>query len=233
MKITERKQLDSIENLTLYYYQNLHAKCYFNETEMVITSMNLYEFSERNNREMGLLIKKTEDSEIFNDTVNETHSIIQAATEVLNGKSLKKKSETTSIPAKCIFPLTKSNLEIISEQFNKSYHHCKVNCTPTYVYCQELLPFGDVMIREGFEVRLHQNLYSENLLLTKLKGLNLKYLNYEYEIINVAKDSFSKMKFTIVSKNATDIDSLIVDFEKIYKRIITATKSVSYKARLM
>ena len=77
---TEKKQLDSIAALKLYYIDNLHAKCYFNEKEMVITSMNLYEFSERNNREMGIFVTKKEDVDIFYDAVNETHSIIKSAT---------------------------------------------------------------------------------------------------------------------------------------------------------
>ena len=55
LKPVEKKQLNSIENLKLYYYQNLHAKCYFNEKTMVITSMNLYEFSDKHNREMGVI----------------------------------------------------------------------------------------------------------------------------------------------------------------------------------
>ena len=55
LKPVEKKQLNSIENLKLYYYHNLHAKCYFNEKTMVVTSMNLYEFSDKHNREMGVI----------------------------------------------------------------------------------------------------------------------------------------------------------------------------------
>ena len=35
----------------------LHAKCYLNEKEVIITSLNLYEFSQQNNEEMGIYIK--------------------------------------------------------------------------------------------------------------------------------------------------------------------------------
>ena len=37
--------------------KNLHAKCYLNESEAIITSMNLYEFSQVNNNEMGIIIR--------------------------------------------------------------------------------------------------------------------------------------------------------------------------------
>ena len=81
LKLNEKKQLESIENLKLYFYPNLHAKCYFNEKLMVITSMNLYDFSEKNNREMGVLISKKNDLDVFTDAVEESFSIVKSAQE--------------------------------------------------------------------------------------------------------------------------------------------------------
>src|SRR6056297_1169221 len=48
----------SLENLTLCYLQQLHAKCFFNERELVLSTMNLYAFSEQNNREMGIRVRR-------------------------------------------------------------------------------------------------------------------------------------------------------------------------------
>lgn len=45
--------LESLRFVVLKYNQNLHAKCYVNERQMIITSLNLYEFSMANNKEMG------------------------------------------------------------------------------------------------------------------------------------------------------------------------------------
>lgn len=75
----EKVKLNSLSCLTLYFYKNLHAKCYFNENEMLITSMNLHEYSEKNNREMGIFITKDDDSKMFDDAVREVMSIISAA----------------------------------------------------------------------------------------------------------------------------------------------------------
>ncbi|RKE95098.1 phospholipase D family protein [Ichthyenterobacterium magnum] len=72
----QHKILFSLKNIDIYYFYNLHAKCYHNENSMIITSMNLYEFSEKNNREMGILIHKDTDYEIFNDSLIEIESII-------------------------------------------------------------------------------------------------------------------------------------------------------------
>jgi len=79
LKPNERNSLAELTNLKLHYFEDLHAKCYFNESEMVITSMNMYEYSERNNREMGVLVTKRQDSELFQKAVDETMSIIQAS----------------------------------------------------------------------------------------------------------------------------------------------------------
>lgn len=79
LKEIEKKQLLSLKNIELYFSQNLHAKCYFNETKMVITSMNMYEFSEKNNREMGVLIEKLKNEELFIKAVDETSSIFRSS----------------------------------------------------------------------------------------------------------------------------------------------------------
>lgn len=75
----EKKVLSSLSNLHLYACPNLHAKCYCNEERMVITSMNLYEYSEKNNREMGVLV--TADEEVYQEAISEVKSIVDHAKE--------------------------------------------------------------------------------------------------------------------------------------------------------
>ncbi|OIQ27989.1 MAG: hypothetical protein BM564_11380 [Bacteroidetes bacterium MedPE-SWsnd-G2] len=79
LKPNEKSSLSELDNLELLFFKNLHAKCYFNEKEMVITSMNMYEFSEKNNREMGVYATRKQDKELFSNAVNETLSIIQSS----------------------------------------------------------------------------------------------------------------------------------------------------------
>lgn len=89
LKPNEKNSLAELDNVSLYFFENLHAKCYFNEGDMVITSMNMYEFSEKNNREMGVHITKENDSELFDKAVNETLSIIQSS-EIIQLKRIKR-----------------------------------------------------------------------------------------------------------------------------------------------
>jgi hypothetical protein len=79
LKPNEKNSLAELKNVELFYFQNLHAKCYFNENKMVITSMNMYEFSEKTNREMGVLINRSTDKELFEKAVAETLSILQSS----------------------------------------------------------------------------------------------------------------------------------------------------------
>ena len=52
------EEINWLKNLTFIrtsFCKNLHAKCYLNENECIITSLNLYEFSQVNNNEMGVM----------------------------------------------------------------------------------------------------------------------------------------------------------------------------------
>lgn len=73
----EMKFLQGLRFVILKYNEDLHAKCYVNDDKMVITSLNLYEFSMANNKEMGVLIDKNDpaDSQLFEDAFKEVDYI--------------------------------------------------------------------------------------------------------------------------------------------------------------
>lgn len=64
------------------FCKNLHAKCYMNEELCIITSLNLYEFSQINNNEMGVLIRRSEDADLYKDAYEEAQRIIRISEEV-------------------------------------------------------------------------------------------------------------------------------------------------------
>ena len=53
-KKEEKKWLNNFSNVSLVKIKNLHAKCYLNEKTALITSMNLYDYSQINNHEIGV-----------------------------------------------------------------------------------------------------------------------------------------------------------------------------------
>ena len=64
------------------FCKNLHAKCYMNEEMCIITSLNLYEFSQVNNNEMGILIQRSDDGQLYKDAYEEALRIIRISDEV-------------------------------------------------------------------------------------------------------------------------------------------------------
>ena len=79
---TEMNWLKDLSFIRTSFCKNLHAKCYPNEESAIITSLNLYEFSQVNNNEMGVLIRRSEDTELYRDTYEEAQRIIRISEEV-------------------------------------------------------------------------------------------------------------------------------------------------------
>lgn len=60
MKYEEYMFLIKCENVSIFYNEDLHAKCYINEETCILSSMNLYEYSEINNIEMSVIMDSSE-----------------------------------------------------------------------------------------------------------------------------------------------------------------------------
>lgn len=79
------EEINWLNNLTYIrtsFCKNLHAKCYLNEEFCIVTSLNLYEFSQINNNEMGVLLTRSDDSDVYKDTYEEAQRIIRISEEV-------------------------------------------------------------------------------------------------------------------------------------------------------
>lgn len=89
--------LTELSYLRTSYCKNLHAKCYLNEELCIITSLNLYEFSQVNNNEMGVLIRRSEDAELYKEAYEEAQRIIRISDEVrISVETVEKETESTT-----------------------------------------------------------------------------------------------------------------------------------------
>jgi phosphatidylserine/phosphatidylglycerophosphate/cardiolipin synthase-like enzyme len=70
--------LNSLKMKHLLECPDLHAKCYLNENTAIVTSMNLYDYSQTHNREIGIRIDREtpEDKDLYNEVYLEMLSII-------------------------------------------------------------------------------------------------------------------------------------------------------------
>jgi len=82
LQLDENNWLESQIGIRTSLCKNLHAKCYINENEAIITSMNLYEFSQQNNNEMGIYFTKVEDTDLYNDTFDEVQRLLTISEEI-------------------------------------------------------------------------------------------------------------------------------------------------------
>jgi len=71
--------LQRMPGIKLLFHKDLHAKCYFNEKEAIITSMNLYMFSQQNNVEMGIYISKEHDEELYRQIAAEVDRVMRGS----------------------------------------------------------------------------------------------------------------------------------------------------------
>jgi len=72
---SEVEWMKGILDLKLIEKENLHAKCFLNEDRAIISSMNLYDYSQQNNIEMGLLITRENDREAYEGLMEEINNI--------------------------------------------------------------------------------------------------------------------------------------------------------------
>ncbi len=78
----EIEWLRGMQYVRTSFCKNLHAKCYLNEERCIVTSLNLYEFSMVNNNEMGVLIERAGDGDLYKDVYEEAQRIIRISDEV-------------------------------------------------------------------------------------------------------------------------------------------------------
>ena len=90
----ETNWLRTLSFVRTSYCRNLHAKCYLNEELCLVTSLNLFDFSQAKNNEMGILISRDEDAELFQGAADEAQRIIRVSDEVrISFEKVKRVSE--------------------------------------------------------------------------------------------------------------------------------------------
>jgi phosphatidylserine/phosphatidylglycerophosphate/cardiolipin synthase-like enzyme len=73
----EVDRLKTINRVSVTFCKNVHAKCYLNEDFGMVTSLNLYDFSQANNQEMGILFAKLTEHDLYQAVSQEALRIIR------------------------------------------------------------------------------------------------------------------------------------------------------------
>lgn len=153
----EKDKFKKFNNLEIRFLENLHAKCYLNENTALITSMNLYGYSEKNNREMGIEINKSENSDIYGEIKKEADSI-------------KNNAESYTISNKNSQKNNSSNIQY--NKYDNKYGYC-IRCRDKITFDTERplcdyhfgiwSKFGDPFYRESYCHKCGRNLWDEEI----------------------------------------------------------------------
>lgn len=114
----EEARLRSIAHLRLYYYEHLHAKCYLNEHTAIITSMNLYAFSEQTNAEMGVELSLRKDRLAYRELREEVEAILRGA-ECKFGAPVQAASRRAAFPSQ-----SRTDQRATQSAEVASHYHC-------------------------------------------------------------------------------------------------------------
>tara|TARA_B110000008_G_C16889460_1_gene532229 strand:- start:320 stop:1051 length:732 start_codon:yes stop_codon:yes gene_type:complete len=100
LQVAESHWLETQIGIRTSLCNSLHAKCYLNENEAIVTSMNLYSFSQQNNDEMGIHVTKEKDPDLYNDIYQEVQRLLTISEEIRISvkkvdKEIEKESEKT------------------------------------------------------------------------------------------------------------------------------------------
>lgn len=120
LQVEESNWLESQIGIRTSLCNSLHAKCYLNENEAIVTSMNLYSFSQQNNDEMGIHVTKEHDAKLYNDIYDEVQRLLTISEEIRVSvkkvdKEVEKKSEKKVEEVRSNIDLSKSKLLTTSE----------------------------------------------------------------------------------------------------------------------
>ena len=124
----EKLKLSEIENLEIYKYENLNAKCCCSDSDLLLGSMDLHQLALSDSLEMAILLNKLNDVHLYKKIYNEIISIIgssknmnlhKKAVEELVHPAVAVKKIYHGVCIKCAMPVS----------YNLEKPYCR-SCTP-------------------------------------------------------------------------------------------------------
>ena len=154
----EIEWLKALTYVRTSFCKNLHAKCYLSESACIVTSLNLYEFSMVNNNEMGVLINRLDDVDLYRDAYEEAQRIIRISDEVrITLERVERKPEPIGAPAAApAIAAPKPNVPVVSgpaalpayEKITTAKIAAKLGLT-TKAFQERLVELGMLELRDG------------------------------------------------------------------------------------
>jgi hypothetical protein len=217
------QNLETIKSfkVNVFLVKDLHAKIYLNDSYAIASSQNLIQYSDDNSIDFGYRTETEEErtqllslikqylivSKPFKHEIREQLKAIEIKEVAIN---------TTPENVK------NTDIENIYNTFNERFGNVRLNNDATYLYGTDFFRFGDLMIREGFEIRFKFQYKGCDAIVKILEKLELKNYNYRYE----KKLVISKTRhysYIFIPQDVTDNQKLIYDYVFMCLRIFEKT----------
>ena len=82
--LTDSQKLifSGLSQVILYQLDTVQARCCFNESLILLSSMNSTDFRDKESKHMGMLIEKQKDEVLYKEVIQETYAMLSMATKV-------------------------------------------------------------------------------------------------------------------------------------------------------
>ncbi len=85
----EKIHIAELHNIEVYCSSELNACCYFNESEMLFSSMNINDIHERKSGDINLYFDKINDEKIYNEIKVKCQALIESSVQLVPGNNEK------------------------------------------------------------------------------------------------------------------------------------------------
>lgn len=230
----ELNKLKRLNHLTLLSHPNLHSKIYLNEHNIIIGSMNLYEYSEKFNREAGLRIRNVNGfgSEDVEDCKKEIKEIISGSQEIIVSDLVEKEG----VDFRCI-ALEEENLakkaRTLSQFFTTKNFTVLETSEGLYPTCVSFYDNIDVVVSNRIAIMpkfsddVNASIFKKNKDLPENKYAPLRLYVSEYQkIFTIYAPDGDLIEHHIYTDKtyAKGIANVVMDFcqeiDSIYKRLV-------------
>ncbi|MFV8324682.1 hypothetical protein [Flavobacterium sp. ZS1P14] len=221
--------LSPLKALDIYpiLIRDLHAKVYINDKYGIVTSQNITQYSDINSIDIGY---QTEDEKERTELIDFVNNYIKdIKTEDEKVKPIDEDRRPLALEKNTFLrienqnndnvkQLSEYNLEKLHQAFINNFSKSKIKKTSSYLFCDDILPFADVMIHTRYIIKINKYRTDCDLILKKIEEINFSY-NHKFKIeLLTSHKSFYYLDFIPIG--SLKMNKLIDDYFNITKSIL-------------
>ena len=213
----QMQKLADIDRMTVLTHPNLHSKIYMNEYDILIGSMNLYDYSEKYNREAGYKFDRKDSWNVHDaeDCVNEINEIISGSSIHKASKFVSRKGLDFKI-LKNLLDLAHEKARILSKNFIAKKFVINLDDYNLDPVCENFYDNITVVANNRFEIYPRYSKEVLDKIFNKFKPIPPERING----LRLYTDKH-KNRFTLYAKEGEFIDELIYQNKRYVREIET------------